>query len=302
MLLKVQDLQKFVNPLGRRTKQLPETLYHLSCRFFDETVDKQQKIFFLHHPKCGGTSIDHAIQNSFGVSNFLLQSSFFHLNPRASLPGQSKREYREQLLFDVMSKERIRYISGHFPYSSKAFQTFGHSWNFVTILRNPVSRWFSLYFFNRYKGSDHSKIDLDLESYLKTEKAVAQGRSYVRAFTDRESFSQISSLDQSTLDGATQKAIENLDSFSLVGVLEKLNVFSQDFKRLYGPELYIPSFNKNPVARSSQSKKVSDDIYQQVVEICQPSIQIYEHVLQQLDANQGWKGSSSYSSRLNVVS
>ena len=286
MKFTVTKPQSFIGPLGRRTRQLPETIYYLSRRLVTEKVSK--KIFFLHHPKCGGTSIDHAIQNSFGVSEFLLKRNSYHLDPRASLPGWSSRDYREKILLDSMSNGKNKYISGHFPYSQKAFREFGQEWNFITVLRNPVSRWFSLYFFGKYKGSDHAKINMEIESYLESEQAITTGCSYVRVFTDKENFASISSLDQATLNKATDQAIKNLNDFALVGVLEELDMFVRDFEKVFSTELFIPNFNRNPASKSNRKSQVTDEVHQRVIELCQPNIKVYESVLRRIHEHKGW--------------
>ena len=155
------------------------------------------------------------------------------MNPRDCNKDKNFKDYRERLLIEQLSNPHMQYISGHFPFSNQAFQEFAQEWNFVTVLRNPVDRWFSLYFFNRYKHSDHAKLNTNLEQYIESGEGIFHGLSYVRAFTDWKKVPNLLSLDQTSLNEAVDQAIKNLNNFTLVGILEKMDVFNKDFQNLF---------------------------------------------------------------------
>jgi len=240
-----------------------------------------QKIFFLHIHKCGGTSVVEAVMNSFGLAEKISRRHFFTLNNDASvtaskITGEDLRNYREKLLIYHLSMERMKYVSGHFFYSEKAMQTFSKEWNFITLLRHPVSRWFSHYFFDRYReGSSHGRIYTDLESFVNSEKALVWGSNYVTTYTENISLSEAYS------DEAISRAIENLKKFALVGMLERIDVFAKDYKNLFGVELSIPRFNTNPLLKQQQKELISDEIQQKVEEICQPNVRVYKAMWEQ---------------------
>lgn len=237
-----------------------------------------KKIFFLHVHKSGGTSVTEGLKNSFGLTETISKRHFFTLDNDASaiaseIVGEDIRSYREKLLLYYMSMERMKYISGHFYYSEKAMQKFGKEWSFITLLRHPIDRWFSTYFFDRYReGSSNGRIDCDLESFVESERALRLGSGYVLAFTEGISLSEVSSND------AINCAIKNLKKFALVGVLEEIDVFARAYKALFGAELFIQRLNKNPLSRQKQTGLISDKIQKKVEEICQPSMKIYEAI------------------------
>lgn len=237
-----------------------------------------KKIVFLHIPKCGGTSIGQAIQASYGFWECLSRQNFGHLDSAASLKGsclsgEELMAYREKLLLYFLSNPRYKYISGHFSYSETAVVEFGGEWHFITVLRHPVSKWFSQYFFNRNKISDHFKIEADLESYVESEEGSALGSDYVRKLTQGFHWTEAASKE------AVTQAIENLKKFALVGVLERLDVFKHQFEKRYGVKLNISIKNINPLAKTHQKDQITEEIRRKVENICRPDLEVYNYLL-----------------------
>ena len=250
--------------------------HRLACKLYAGNL--REKIFFMHVPKCAGTSISRAIRNGYGFSKAQGSKSFFQLDAAASLKasqilGFKELKFLENLLIYNMSVSSRKYIDGHFVYSDKAFKEFGEEWKFVTLLRHPVSKWFSKYFYNRYKESLHYKLDCDLETYLNSKTGIADGSDYVRCFTGS------GLLHDSNSKRAVKQAIGNLNNFSLIGVLEKIDVFNNNFKRQFGTKLYIERLRGNPLPKSKRDKQISNKIKQKVEEICQPDIKVYNAAL-----------------------
>jgi hypothetical protein len=244
-----------------------------------------KKIFFLHIPKCGGTSMVNAISNSLEKNRLGLikgkgNNPVFFVNPRTSrrcakLLGDDPLEYRKRILAYNMSINHCKFIYGHFSYSEKIFQEFGKEWNFITILRNPVSQWFSYYFYETRENADR-RITSDLKSFIESERARLMGNSYVRRLTEGISPTNASS------DEGVKQAIENLNKFALVGILEKMDIFARDYQSLFGTKLVIEHSNKNPVSKFQQKEQITDEIRQRVEEICQPNIRVYESQLKRI--------------------
>ena len=241
----------------------------------------QQKIFFMHLPKCGGTSIEQAIAGHYKAPLRLNGSVSFHMDAVASLKAAQlshieMHTLREHLLLYYMSLKRIRYISGHFTYSQTAFREYGSAWDFITVLRDPVSRWFSHYFFNRHKADDHFRIDQDLEAYLDSERGASQGHFLVYYLTGQ------GAGERTVSDQAVEQAIETLEKFAVVGCLEHLDVFIDHFRERYNVNLDIAHKNANPLATSVQKEQATEEIRRRVERLCQPDIAVYNHFLKRV--------------------
>ena len=255
-------------------------IYRFAYKLFYGNL--RQKVFFMHIPKCGGTSIGSALRNCYGFGKTEASNSIFQLDSIASLRasqilGTKELEFFEQLLIYNMSISTRKYIDGHFVYSERAFKEFRDEWKFVTMLRNPVSKWFSKYFFNRYKESLHYKLDCDLETYLESKTGVAEGSDYVRCLTG------LSLLHEWNSERAVEQAIRNLNNFTIVGVVEKINLFVRDFESQFGTKLFIKHLRSNPLPKSKQQEQITDRIRKKVEEICQPDIEVYKAVLERIE-------------------
>ena len=238
---------------------------------------RRKKLFFLHIAKCGGISINRALRyRYFG--------GYERLNARASVDAavslsglkdafednyESVLKYRENLLLYFLN-ERHPFISGHYAYSDTAYKRFGGEYAFMTLLRNPIDRFFSSYYFNAAKQEDSPwKIRESLEDFLNTPQATYLGADYVRLLGGtRESDGRVS-------DDAIQQAMTNLNKFDIIGVIERPDLIETALKRTIDVRIRIGHKNKGPVSAKKRNKELSDDILKKVRGICEPNMAVY---------------------------
>ena len=240
-----------------------------------------KKICYLHVAKCGGTSVIDAIKKQYWFRDRLLKKKIVNLNAGASLIGSEifKEDlfaYREKLLIYFLSLGSAGFVSGHFAFSNLAMSHFKDEWNFITILRHPVDRWFSHYFFNRYKKSNHFKTKLSLDEYVDSDDGKSLGSFYHKLFYGRCDGGNVNS-DESYL-----KVIGNINELACVGLTEHMDIFCRDFNQCFGVKLKIETKNKNPLPKQDRSNLITDSIREKVEKICEPDLKIYNYVLENI--------------------
>ena len=231
----------------------------------------RERIFFVHVPKCGGVSISNAIARKYGLGARLGRSAF-NVDPAASSSaaeecGVDLQQFRRYLVRYAGSREGVRYVSGHVEYGVDALPT--GEWRLVTVLRDPVEKWFSQYFYNRYKESQHSRLEVELEEFIESPLARAYGNDYLRYLGTWECRAAPS----------VANAVENLHRFELVGVLERLDSFVSRFEERFGVRLQVTRRNGNPVPAHVRAARIDEGLRRRVAELCAPNRAVYEEAL-----------------------
>lgn len=250
--------------------QIQKTALSLRRRITGSGV--KEKVFFLHIPKCGGTSVDTAITEAIGPQSCL------HLYSAASrraaeIQGIELMEYRNSLLPYFMEQNGLQYISGHFVFNSDLHSRYSNEWGYVTMLRDPVQKYISQYFYNLQKpAQDHFGIDESAEEFIASAEGVRLGQDMVQKITGIAELTAAGSREQ---QAQIDLAVRNIEKFRLVGILEDTERFQSDFKKIFGASLHIKKMNRN---RSKNELQISNSLRKKIEQLCRPDIALYEHV------------------------
>lgn len=238
----------------------------------------KKTLFFLHVTKCGGTSLRAAFKRAL-MQDGAVSASLYELNAPQSAElarnaGIDGFTLRDLLLASTLSQRDTRLIAGHFRYTDRFHRDALQECLSVTLLRNPVDRFISLYYYNRYKDTDYGKEHLPLEDYITKPRARRVAEDYVRLFRGTGvAHSEFASPSDVTA------AIENLKRFDIVGSLEKLQLFQEAVTDLTGLRLQIDTLNKSPAPKSQRDAEMSTRLRSQIEKLCLPSMEVYQAAL-----------------------
>lgn len=233
-------------------------------KLFKKSNTFNQKIIFMHLPKCGGTSTREALRKLYGRRVFDINANKSRQTCELLSNGSDNlQNFRTQLTYYQGISGKYNYISGHFQCNDVLLEQLTPSYDFITILREPISRFISHYFYNRYKEHGHFKIEDDIEEFIDSDEAKKMGNFYLNQLTGP--------YNQSKND----KALRNLAKFSIVGFLDDLDTFLGDFKSKYNQNLVIPKRNINPKNENDQQNILSDKILYKIENICKEDLLFY---------------------------
>ena len=251
----------------------------------------RQKVIFLHIPKCGGTSIGTAIASSVNASTkgFIdpIQTREIAREISNQLPEGSQflMQLRQAMLLQYYMRDEP-YIFGHFPIVRKILEE-PKDYLVVTVLREPVARFisqFKYYLATRFTNQltdnkilNQEEINDLWQTYINSSLAIFHANT-LSAYLNHDRNLGIGTKE------ASDQAIDNLDFFHLVGFLDQLNTFTNQFSQISGNKIIIPSKNRTQDKISHQQNKIFQDVldhekYLIAEKMCYHDLKIYNHVL-----------------------
>lgn len=266
----------FFPRLSHTTGTFTDRVKALRSRLLDRALP--QRFVFHHVPKCGGTSVGRALRR-----RYILSQATIH--PEASFrafEAFSGREDTEQMLIDVLDLREqmllylmytdIRCISAHVRFSEIAHARFGERYKFVTILREPVSRFVSHYNWSHGRPGAHAAIQAGFDSFLDTPRAARLGASYVEYFAGLPKSGDLRS--QAGID----QAIANLRRFDVVGRLDDIGGFQRAVRRALGVRVRIRHENRARTGADAVRLNGLTPAQRRKVEaLCAPDIEIWRN-------------------------
>lgn len=211
----------------------------------------RHKSFFMHMPKCGGTSLSEAMYATVPITRRVAVIDAVSTRRAAAIwhrgvddptlfhedLGEASHLFvmREQMLLQHMAWGSWL-IHGHVLYSERAWRHFGEAYKYVTLLRDPVERMVS----NWAMAARAGVVPKDLDRYLDMPAARSHAQVYLRYLSGQ------TMVPEGEMRCAMERAETRLARFDLVGFLDDLPRFRREYRALFGVSLAIGVSNAAP--------------------------------------------------------
>ncbi len=183
-------------------------------------------IYFMHVPKCGGTTIDQIflklskVLGSFNFSRF----------------SYNQEKNNKKFFIEGLTNDYPRYISGHldFNFTKNLKNVFK-----CTIIRNPLDRTLSHYKFALFK-LNKKPTEYSLVDYIKDETDNYRDNLVTRHF------SGMLEIKKELIENDKQKALKNIKIFDQVDIFENWDYFVAELLSKHGlPSILYSRFQEH---------------------------------------------------------
>jgi Sulfotransferase family len=189
---------------------------------------------FLHIPKTGGTTLNRIFQRQF------INGELFDHN---TLNGKARRIGT----LNTIEKKKIKAVAGHYKYGVHQFFSTPH--NYFTMVRNPVERVISSYYFLLEFKGDESVNGMSLEQFVRDDPKASNLQTKLIC----------GNMDSPDL----KAAIKNVKDFKMVGITERFDESLYFLQKEYGWR-NIHYTKENITKKRLARKEVPDAIIKQI--------------------------------------
>ncbi|HEX5068565.1 MAG TPA: hypothetical protein VFY49_20765, partial [Myxococcota bacterium] len=219
------------------------------------------RIVFLHVTKCGGNSLRLALRDVYRSPFSGGGRRRLHVSPGTSRRaaeslGIPTEAFRDALLrYHLRDDAKCRLFTGHFFWPEKLLDEFPDV-SFVTLLRDPVAHFLS----NYYEAREDGRSGESLEAFLDSEAAERIGTRFARNFAG--SVFEPDKFEPAQIELAQSR----LAQVAVLGVLEDLPGFIDDFERRFGARLRLPHANAGALRQRAAREELSDALRARIAE------------------------------------
>lgn len=203
-------------------------------------------IIFMHIPKTGGTTLNAIFRNQYEKNQFY--EHLYDLKTKYTMLNQEE-------------KNNIIAISGHYSYG--IHNIFSKPFTYFTMLRNPVDRVISQYYFLKSTPTIKPEVkDMTFAEFINYAPTAKNGQT-----------KQVSGLFKNP---SVEKAKENLRTFRVIGLTEKFDESLFLMKKVLGWSNI--EYNKLNITKKRPLKsELSQKVISLIEEHNQLDIELYKY-------------------------
>ena len=252
-----------------------------------QNLEEDSLVIFMHVPKTAGTSLRHIVQSQFQPNHVF---EFYNLKTQ---PPKVRKGIEKYNNLTEARKKSIKFVSGHVGFGLHEFLS--RPCTYITVLRDPVERVISYYYF-LLRNQNAIVKDKTLLEFVKTCGGVHNSMTcYLSGLTlqaqlqgyDAKLKSQ--QFDQETL---TKAKLNLTNYFKVVGFVDRFDETCMLLKQVLGWS--IPSFyvKKNVAKHSNVSREIPPETLSLIHKFNELDLSLYSYarekfteMIQQQDAS-----------------
>ncbi len=237
-----------------------------------QNQEEDSLVIFMHIPKTAGTSLRHIVQSQFQPHNVF---EFYNLK---TLPPKVRKGIEKYQNLSEAQKKSIRFVSGHVGFGLHEFLS--RPCTYITVLRDPVERVISYYYF-LVRNQNEIVKDKTLPEFIKTFGGVHNSMTcYLSGLTLQAQLQGCDAkLKSQQFDPETlAKAKLNLTNhFKVVGFVDRFDETCILLKQILGwniPSLYV---RKNVAKHSNVSREIPPETLSLIHQFNELDISLYSY-------------------------
>ena len=249
--------------------------------------DPRRGLVFHHIPKCAGSAIALSMRQHYAPwqyravpSDATVQTARFFDPAEAASPAASRRltdahwvdvhAYRLRLLHTFLTNG-ARAVGGHIAYHPGIHEQFQHSHSFVTILRDPVERFVSQYFYTKHA---HSYVRLPADFDDDDLEAVGPVWGSMITFFLGAGAELESAAAGDAADRWVPEAKRTLERLPVVGFVDDMDAFRRRLADTIGVRIDIGRRNVRPRRDDRDEERWIREV---APRFCAPDLEVYAH-------------------------
>ena len=235
-------------------------------------MSEDSLVIFMHVPKTAGTSLRHIVQSQFQPNNVF---EFYNLKTQ---PPKVRKGIEKYQNLSEAKKNKIEFVSGHVGFGLHEFLS--RPCTYITVLRDPVERVISYYYF-LLRNQNVIVKNKTLTEFVQTFGGVHNSMTCYLSGLTLQAQLQDSNIDLKSqqFDIKTlEKAKANLQNyFKVVGFVDRFDETCILLKKILGWN--IPSFyiKKNVAKNSDITRDISIETLSLIHEFNQLDISLYNY-------------------------